>query len=302
MRMPRLFFLLAVALFAMSAGSRAQTATIALVLSDPTPAQQEFMDAFKAVMGRGEVAANTVVINSQDLDKLPASIRLLLPLGAKASDAALGLDSSLPTLVALLPRAHVERLQLKSPRRLSAVYLDQPSERQLNLLRLALPEHHRVGLLLGPESAGRGQPFASAKNLRLVSEYIAGDNELFPALQRVLADADLLLAVPDALIYNRQTLPNILLTTYQHKIPMVGFSPAYVRAGALLALYSTPTQMAEQSADLVKGVLAGRPLPPPQFPRDFSIGVNAHVARALGLSLPDETTLKTRLRQMEHQP
>lgn len=302
MRLFRLLSLLVALLLCVNAACRAQTATIVVVQSDASPAQQEFLDSLKGYLSRSEVPASLVFVTSQELDKVPPGTRLLLPVGARAAEAALALDNALPMLLALQPRNVFERLQARSARRLSAVFLDQPPERQLNLLRLALPDYHRVALLLGPESAGRSSGLASGRGLHLISENVANEGELFPALQKVLADADLLLAVPDGLVYNRQTLPNILLTTYHHKIPVVGFSPAYVRAGAALALYSTPSQMAEQCADSIKAFLAGRPLPSAQYPRDFSIGINSHVARALGLNLPDETILHNRLRQMEHQP
>lgn len=79
---------------------------------------------------------------------------------------------------------------------------------------------------------------------------------------------------------------------------MMAFSPAYVRAGALLAVYSTPTQIGQQAGALARGVLLGQPLGVPQYPLQFEISVNEHVARSLGLKL-DADQLAERLRRLE---
>jgi ABC-type uncharacterized transport system substrate-binding protein len=69
---------------------------------------------------------------------------------------------------------------------------------------------------------------------------------------------------------------------------MMGFSPAYVRAGAMLALYSSPAQIGNQSARVVQGVLSGMALQPVQMPTEFVVGVNANVARSLGFRLSED--------------
>jgi ABC-type uncharacterized transport system substrate-binding protein len=131
---------------------------------------------------------------------------------------------------------------------------------------------------------------------------VSGDGFLFPQLKKVLADADVLLALADQQVFNPQTIQNILLASFRAQVPMVGFSPAYVRAGALLAIFSTPEQIGRQSAALAKDVLQGKGLPAtPLYPSNFSVMVNDHVARSLGLSL-EPSTLTARLKSAESAP
>jgi ABC-type uncharacterized transport system substrate-binding protein len=66
-------------------------------------------------------------------------------------------------------------------------------------------------------------------------------------------------------------------------------------------VYSTPAQIGLQAGLMARGVLQGRTLGPPQYPQDFSISVNEHVARSMGLSL-DAQTLTERLRRLEKGP
>jgi ABC-type uncharacterized transport system substrate-binding protein len=140
---------------------------------------------------------------------------------------------------------------------------------------------------------------ASEAKLELAAEKIGTAEELLPALQRVLADSDVLLAVPDPLVFNRGTVQSLLLATYRFQDPVFGFSHAYVRAGALASVYTTPEQAGWQAGELVLRVMGSRPvlLPPPEYPRYFSVSVNYQVARSLGLSVADEAELLRKLKR-----
>ncbi len=83
---------------------------------------------------------------------------------------------------------------------------------------------------------------------------------------------------------------------------MVAFAPAYVRAGALMALHVTPSQAGQQAGVMALGVLQGKALPAaPVYSQSFNISVNEHVARSLGLNLNVEN-LQSRLRMREGTP
>ena len=143
---------------------------------------------------------------------------------------------------------------------------------------------------------------AAANGLSLTEAGLEGNFNVFPDLQQVLNDSDVLLALADPLVFNSDSIQNILLTTFRAQVPVVAFSPAYVRAGALLALYATPAQVGRQAAALVQDVLRGQSLPEqPLESNDFEVSVNEHVARALNLSL-DGKALRLELRRLEHLP
>lgn len=208
-----------------------------------------------------------------------------------------------PLLSILVPRLAFERIADPARLRagsLSAVFLDQPPWRQLELIRLALPAARTVGMLVGAESKGH-QPALEKAARERGFELVAAPAEpadLFAALQAVLADADVLLALPDPGVFNSQTAANILTAAYRQQVPLVGFSPAYAKAGALLALYSTPAQVGTRGGELLRQALAGKALPAPQWPREFAVAVNRDVARSLGFAL-DEVQLGQLLRQKE---
>jgi len=213
-------------------------------------------------------------------------------------------DTTPPPLLAILvPRLAFERIA--DQRRLraasvSAVFLDQPPARQLELIHLALPAARNVGILVSAESQAHGaglEKAAKDRGMRLAVSPV-GQDGLFPALQSLLADAEVLLALPDPAVFNGQTAANILTAAYRRHVPLVGFSPAYVKAGALLALYSTPAQVGARGGEVLRQTLPGKLLPPPQWPREYVVAVNQDVARSLGIAL-DEKVLAEQLRQKE---
>lgn len=209
-----------------------------------------------------------------------------------------------PVLATLLPRAGYEaQLQAmsKGGRQISAAVLDQPAQRQLTLISRALPDRRRIGVLASDQSrvlvrelqqAAAGQKF----QLDAMGDVNAPET-LFPALKRVLESADVVLAIPDSSVYHAGSLQNILLTTYRARVPLVAFSPAYVKAGAILAVYSTPAQVARQAAAMVRNWLASGSLPPVQMPAEFAVAANPKVAASLGIGLDDANEIAEDLRQ-----
>jgi putative ABC transport system substrate-binding protein len=245
--------------------------------------------------------------------------RLYIALGVQACTQlarqnAPALNQAL-VLCTLLPRQSFEYLMREAGRQagpdFSALYLNQPLSRQLDLIRLALPRARRVGVLLGTTPDARRTEaqlveLARERGLRVVSARVDAGDPLFPGLKQVLDEADVLLAMADPQIYNSHTIQNILLTSFRAKVPMQAFSPAYARAGALLALYATPEQIGAQVALLVRDALteqdgSARGFGPPQHTQLFEVNVNAHVARSLGLQL-DAAALADRLRRLEARP
>ena len=285
--------------------------SVVIVSSEKSVAYVETAQSLIEELERAGVSRSSVLMmsTSEWLDARPPSPRLYVTLGAEAADLLARSTPGAPVLCALLPRSSFEALLSRHGRKVSpqfsALFLDQPPARQLDLIRLAFPAARRVGVLWGAEpskdrNAWRTQ--AQLAGMQLVEADVSSDELLFPALKQVLDGTDLLLAVPSPQVYNNNTIQNILLTSFRTHVPMVAFSPAYVRAGALLAVHVTPLQIGVQAAQITRSVLEGKALPASGvYSSDFQISVNEHVARSLGLPL-DALDLRQRLRQREGSP
>ena len=308
---PLRFLLLTLWLGLFAGACTCAATSVVIVSSERSAAYVEAMEALVSELERGGLSRYDMLqLSVAELSAAgPLSPKLYVALGTEAAQWLAKTEQRVPVLCTLLPRASFERVLLSSGRKsspqFSALFLDQPLGRQLELIRLALPTVQRIGVLWGGESHTQAAALrvqAQTRGMELREASVERESSVFSGLKRVLEEADVLLAVPDPQVYNSSSIQNILLTSFRAKVPLVAFSPAYVRAGALLAVHVTPAQMGLQAASIARGVLQGKALPPtPLYSQDFTVTVNDHVARSLGLTL-DARALMTRLHRLEGAP
>lgn len=284
--------------------AQAVAARVTVVLSDDSAPYQEVYQVIRAYLD--DTSHEVIRVYAEKLNAASLSeSRLAVAVGVRAAESLAALPVRSPVLAVLVPRAwYVKtgrtRLSNGGGRSASAIYLDQPFERQVRLIRQAFPEVRRVGILVSAEQSGlvgELDEALQAQRLSLVHVTLSGEERLITALENVLSDAELLLAVPDPLVFNRNTAQSLFLTSYRYRVPVLGYSRSLTRAGALLSLHSSPAQIGRQTAEWVKGAIQGVPvnLPPPAHPAYFSISINEQVARSLGFTLPPEAELEKRL-------
>jgi putative ABC transport system substrate-binding protein len=306
------FYVRRLCLVALLGAVSAHGAQVVVVSNERAAGHQEVAQTLVQELIRGGVPATEVVTVSLEDAKGAKTLelhqpRVVVSLGTEALREVLRSGIKTPLVASLIPRGSFERALKDVGHGLggvSALYLDQPFGRQLDVLRIALPEVRRIGVLWGAESASQQSLLASAartRGLELSEEMVNEDLTLPEALRAMLESANAVLAVPDSQVFNGVTLSNILLASYRARVPLMAFSPAYVKAGALLSVHSLPIHIANQSAQMARQILGGKGQPPNQYPTDYAISVNQRVARSLGIVL-DEATLLERLKRAELRP
>ncbi len=290
-----LLFLLALVFHPM-----ARAADIAVVLSDSGGAYGEFAGAFQQFASSSTWRVRWVG-TADSLESAAFRADLIVAVGNEATRLSLRRSENRPVIATLLPRQAYEKALAETPGRprVTAIYLDQPVARLVAFTHQLLPERHRLGLLVGADTRPhlpQARQAASGLGKTLESEDLENDGALVQALNQLFARSDVLLALPDSTVYRRDNIRVILLTSYRYQKPVIAFSQAFVTAGALAALYSSPAQVARQTADAIRGLNPDAiALPPPQGPTFFSIAINRNVAQAFALSLPDEATVRRAL-------
>ena len=287
--------------------------TIAVVLSEDSPVYSELAESMRRTLEEQAPSRFTVsTMSATAIANVNADVfksgfyQLIITVGMHAASASAYLEAQVPILCTLISKTAFERLAQDRPESVasgsfSAIYLEQPLARQLELVRLVLPGKYRLGVVYGPSSSGYEEELertAKARGLTVESETIVRLEDLGPAVERVMARSDLLFALPDPEVFNRTTVQDILLSTYRSNSPLIAFSSGYVKAGALAALFTTAQQSARQSAETVAQLMSGSRfvLPPPEYPRYWTIEVNQNVARSFGLDIDEEAKLEEQLR------
>ncbi|MFH2135536.1 MAG: ABC transporter substrate binding protein [Pseudomonadota bacterium] len=272
---------------------------VLLLLSEQHVAYQHFRQAFEQNLPSDVRLEVRTLAQQADMPRAD----ILVTAGSKAAQWATGQWRG-AMLATMLPSKSFKQMQSQRalPNPMSALFIDQPLLRQVALLRAALPSLKKVGVLY--TAGGDFDPHPLQRELerqgaQLVTRAVQPDDNLSGKLEELLIQSEILLAVPDSNIYNSSTIRNILLGSYRRGIPMIGLSAAYVSAGALCAVYSTPEQQAAQSAAMVSDFLHRGVMPPPGFPRLYRIVLNAEVARSMRFNIRSVEALRIEIDRAE---
>lgn len=288
----------------------ARSESIAILYTDRSAPHQEVAQALLKGLGAAHPGWSTrlIPLPGSGTPTLPAQTDLVVALGVNAMREAGALPTALPTLVLMVP-GNTYEAQLKhavpADRRalFGAIQLDQPVERQLRAIHLALPHVRRVGVVTGPGTQGYLDGLrqeAGRLGLRLVARHARVDEEVMPAWREITDEADILLLLHEPLLLQQGRLQALLLHGYRARVPVFAYSESLVEAGALMALFSDPAQIAAEAVAFVDGHFAGRRrLSAPRNPTTFKIAANPWVARSLDIALPDTARLSQRIEASE---
>lgn len=278
---------------------------LTVIANTNNSASAEFVDEFK--VNWQKLGGANLPINLVDLEQLNAinisNNSLVIAVGVQALVSASKLDIKIPVMGVLIPKLSYDKILKDSGRsvgNLSAIFIDQSISRQMAFLKTVLPNTKTVGVLLGNTSSVlRDDIYKSANKagIDVHIDVVTQPDELTRKLQHTLAASDAILAIADPEIYNKDTAATFLLTTYRQQRPVIGFSQAYVKAGALAGIFSTPKLLAKQAVEQVLLLKDKSILPAPLNPQYFSVEVNRQVARSLSIEILDglsitEQTLK----------
>ncbi len=169
--------------------------------------------------------------------------------------------------------------------------LDISAEILLKLLREILPGVTRVGVIYDPvnsqiiiEEARRLQ---QELNLQIIAVKINSAVEVPRVIKEIRDKIDILWLIPDTTVCTKDTLPHIISNTLEAKIPVMGFVPYLVKAGALFSYTYDYKDIGRQAGELAVKVLAGEMTGslPITVPRKLGYVLSLKVADNLGIRI-----------------
>ena len=173
--------------------------------------------------------------------------------------------------------------------RCTMVLIEQPIERYFQLFKSIFPGDKILAIATTSSST---QQFISNLNIiakkydiRLKIITIDKSKVIARSLNKQLDKSDVLLALPDPDIYNKETAKSIILSAYHKNVPIIAYSKAFSKAGALISLYSSFDDIATQTAKLVE--FSHIPFEPTYYPDTFSIELNSSVAKSFNIRIDD---------------
>ncbi len=264
---------------ALGASASAASGGLGAVTSMKVPAYAE------AAAGLTSVVQAEVV--DQDRTKLQPELlrlnpRLIVTIGSGALREVLSTKTSAAVLATLI----LDDGGVPAARLAGAVYLDVSLETVLSQLSGLFPGKTRLGLIrAGKENPGDAglEKLAAERGFRLTVVRCPGPERLLPVFVALKSSCDLVWCAADGVLYNSVTIKPLILASLEYRLPIVGFSESFVRAGAAAGIYPDFQDMGRQAGEMAADFLAGRNYARQQQPRKVRLGVNTRVVRLMGL-------------------
>jgi putative ABC transport system substrate-binding protein len=233
---------------------------------------------------------------------LPASTYRVVDVAGKAFERDLAESNEARVLIAVGSRALAEVRARRVPGQVVAVMclrggdagsdtrrvdLDLSLAAQLAAMRSLWPGRTRVGIIRGPgQSRASGEALEASARKEGFSLLIVdcdGPAKLLKSLAALKGKVDFVLCFPNADLYNPVTIKPLVLASLEGRLPLVGFSPAFVRAGAAAGIFADYREMGRQAAEMALQALQGGERTEDQAPRKIRIAINQRVAHLLGV-------------------
>jgi putative tryptophan/tyrosine transport system substrate-binding protein len=238
----------------------------------------------------------------------PRACTLIIPVGTGSTKTLIENRFDIPILSVAVPRANYLSLLKsvhpvgagKNDSRFGAIFLDQPISRRVVLLHEILPNAENISVLLGPSTVDMKDEIKRVLehyDYKVKVGYFDGGRNIVGVLDDLLEVSDAMLGIADPAVFNAENAKNILLTAYRWRVPLFGLSPAYVRAGSLAAVYTSPVQFATQVVDFIESTDSCEQLSriQPQYPKYFDVKVNYKLAEAIGIVIDSQERLRANI-------
>jgi len=174
----------------------------------------------------------------------------------------------------------------------TGVALDIPIDAQFQALKETVPDAHRVGVLFSTprnqELVQEARGVAEKLGLTLVPAEITSEEAVPRVLRNLTSEIDALWGIADPIAFSNVSTEHLILHTIRNRIPFMGLSASFVKAGALLALSCDYRDIGRQAGETVLKILQGQnPREVPvSFPRTTALHLSLRTARLIGTDIP----------------
>lgn len=154
--------------------------------------------------------------------------------------------------------------------------------------------HAKAGIIYNPGISryvvSQYKKFSATYGFSIMEYPVSDEDEVADAAEQLKRQADFIMAVVDNTVYNIKNVQLILKFSHANKIPMIGFSPQQVKAGALMGFYCDYPKLGDQSAALMKDLIknsGNASMVPVQLPDEVLYSLNKATANVMRIDLPE---------------
>jgi putative ABC transport system substrate-binding protein len=263
---------------------------VVVVTSSGVPAYEEVLDGLR--QGVSQPGVYVVDLKQKEAGQILTetlrlkTVRIVITIGGEATESVLVQQRGTPVIATVIAPYLLPKDTIARSRPVSIIPVQVPLATLLESLKQVFPAKSRLGVIrnadlpdAGPDSL-KSTAEAAGFSVRIVD--CAGPGQLLQVFQSLKEQVDTVLCFPDATLYNSATIKPLVLASLRYRLPLVGFSENFVRAGAALGVYPDFHEVGARSAELIQKVLSGHAVARIEYPRKFRIAVNQNITRLLG--------------------
>lgn len=305
----KIFVLLFLSIFLLSPGKvslsyGAEKPLIVVVLSSSVEPYREALQGFYGELKSRHIEYTSAEVTIKDIDvvDLQQLLKKLNPtlvhaVGTKATLLVKKEFKDIPIVFSMVlnPVASKVVKNMKSPgENVTGASMDIPLGLQFKYLKKILPGAKKVGVIYSESETGvivkAAGVAAKLLGLQLVAEAVESPGDVPGALNRLIGKVGCLWSVADSKVFTRETAREFLTVTLREKIPFVGLSPSFVKAGALAAFQMDAKDIGSQAASIAGNVLRGSDpsVIPVSVPGKIKIVLNSNTMKLIGVKIPKD--------------
>ena len=268
------------------------------LLAQQTEPYQTVLKGFRQSLKKQGIKAEYEVLNfDADKDQGGKALQaiktkspvLIFTLGSTATEAAIREIKDIPIIAGMI----VHKRDLEQAKNATGVILNFPLKTQLNWIRRMFPHKKTVGVLFNPKEnqhlIAQARRLTEAMGLTLYAKQVESPRDLPDALDSLSRRADVVWGLTDSVALTPETAKGILLFSFRNRIPFVGLSTSWVKAGAVYALDRDYVDVGQQCGELAGKVLREGKIHglQPLSPRKVVYALNLKAANHMKLDLSD---------------
>jgi len=218
--------------------------------------QQVEIEIFSPETGNPDEAALRAKLDSYAPD-------VLVTIGSRSTRIAKSVNPACPIVFAsvLSPIASgIVGSDTQLNENITGASLDISVDLQLKHYAKLVPSLKCIGVLFSARTEYMvldAQVWCRNNNIELKTYRVDGPKDIPTGLKALTKECDGMWALPDELIYTPQSIRHIILETFRNRIPIMGFSPSFVKSGALFALGVDHKFIGIQAGEIALRVLQG---------------------------------------------
>jgi ABC-type uncharacterized transport system substrate-binding protein len=282
-------------LFASQTGFCAEKLSVFTILSDQPDVNTKVVDGFKESLNKNGVvfSMQVIVLSEHKSEEIIQKIKdqkpdIIFTSGRLAYEFTNKVVDNTPVVSTMIFLNNLNDVKSN----FSVVTLSIPAKSKIEVVKKILPKTKKIGIFYSKSSVQFYRDMNEASfntNIELLSKEIENEQDLSTAFPDIAANTDCFFIIPDNKVFFLQSIKYLLLESLRYKLPVIGLSSFFTKAGALMSLECDYSDIGRQSGDAavklreqqVKslGII---------YPRVIGYTLNVHVAERLNIKFSDE--------------